>query len=80
MPDLSAARVVQRACDRCAQGVMDASNPHLLGTCSCACHSRGALVAVVERVRARINAEDQGGEYPQGNAALDAVLLEASDA
>jgi hypothetical protein len=26
------------ACDRCTQGVMDATNPHLLGTCPCSCH------------------------------------------
>ncbi len=26
------------ACDRCTLGVMDATNPHLLGTCPCACH------------------------------------------
>jgi hypothetical protein len=32
-------RKVQRACDRCTQGVMDAGNPHLLGGCSCPCHS-----------------------------------------
>lgn len=28
------------ACDRCTQGVMDATNSHLLGTCSCPCHTR----------------------------------------
>ena len=27
------------ACDRCSQGVMDSTNPHLLGTCSCECHA-----------------------------------------
>ena len=27
------------ACDRCTQGVMDATNPHLLGTCECECHN-----------------------------------------
>jgi hypothetical protein len=26
------------ACDRCSQGVMDSTNPHLLGTCDCDCH------------------------------------------
>lgn len=29
---------VQLACDRCTQGVMDSTNPHLLGTCACPCH------------------------------------------
>jgi hypothetical protein len=29
---------VQTACDRCTQGVMDSTNPHLYGTCGCACH------------------------------------------
>lgn len=27
------------ACDRCTQGVMDATNDHLLGRCRCECHS-----------------------------------------
>jgi hypothetical protein len=26
------------ACDRCSQGVMDATNDHLRGLCPCACH------------------------------------------
>jgi len=26
------------ACDRCTQGVMDTSNPHLWGDCRCECH------------------------------------------
>ncbi len=26
------------ACDRCTQGVMDATNDHLLGLCDCECH------------------------------------------
>jgi hypothetical protein len=26
------------ACDRCTQGVMDSTNPHLLGVCTCECH------------------------------------------
>lgn len=30
------------ACDRCSVGVMDATNPHYLGTCACACHGAGA--------------------------------------
>jgi hypothetical protein len=30
--------VVQKACDRCTQGVMDVDNPHLHGLCSCPCH------------------------------------------
>jgi hypothetical protein len=36
---------VQRACDRCSQGVMDADGPngpgndHLYGRCRCSCHS-----------------------------------------
>lgn len=28
----------QIACDRCTQGVMDSTNDHLLGKCSCKCH------------------------------------------
>lgn len=35
---MSAERTVQLACDRCTQGVMDATNPHLHGTCPCPCH------------------------------------------
>jgi hypothetical protein len=35
----SVTRTVQRACDRCTQGVMDANNPHLWGACLCPCHS-----------------------------------------
>lgn len=30
--------IVQKACDRCTQGVMDADNPHLHGLCRCPCH------------------------------------------
>jgi hypothetical protein len=30
--------VIQTACDRCTQGVMDCTNPHLLGVCRCECH------------------------------------------
>lgn len=26
------------ACDRCSQGVMDATNSHYLGLCECECH------------------------------------------
>jgi len=38
-------RVIQRACDRCTQGVMDADGPngpgndHLYGRCACSCHA-----------------------------------------
>jgi len=32
------------ACDRCSQGVMDSTNPHLLGACSCECHAKPAQV------------------------------------
>jgi hypothetical protein len=32
-------RKVQVACDRCTQGVMDATNPHLRGLCQCPCHT-----------------------------------------
>jgi len=39
------AELVQVACDRCTQGVMDATNPHLLGTCSCPCHAPAADAA-----------------------------------
>jgi hypothetical protein len=31
---------VQVACDRCTQGVMDSTNPHINGACKCACHRR----------------------------------------
>jgi hypothetical protein len=41
------ASAVQRACDRCSQGVMDADRPdgrpgndHLYGRCRCECHER----------------------------------------
>jgi hypothetical protein len=34
---------IQVACDRCTQGVMDSTNPHLLGTCPCSCHLRPEL-------------------------------------
>jgi hypothetical protein len=34
-----AERVVQKACDRCTQGVMAAANDHLWGRCRCACHA-----------------------------------------
>ncbi len=40
----SRSSTVQRACDRCTQGVMDADGPngygndHLYGRCRCACH------------------------------------------
>lgn len=34
----TATKAVQRACDRCTQGVMDADNPHLWGLCKCPCH------------------------------------------
>jgi len=27
------------ACDKCTQGVMDATNSHYLGLCSCECHN-----------------------------------------
>lgn len=30
------------ACDRCTLGVMDATNSHYLGLCSCECHIRAA--------------------------------------
>lgn len=26
------------ACDRCSQGVIDATDPHLWGECDCECH------------------------------------------
>jgi Zn finger protein HypA/HybF involved in hydrogenase expression len=29
------------ACDRCTEGVMDATNSHYLGLCSCECHNGG---------------------------------------
>jgi hypothetical protein len=32
----------QVACDRCTFGVMDSTNPHLLGTCTCPCHTDAA--------------------------------------
>lgn len=35
----STAPRVQVACERCSVGVMDSTNPHLLGTCSCPCHA-----------------------------------------
>lgn len=34
------------ACDRCTQGVMDATNPHMLGECECECHK---LIELRER-------------------------------
>jgi len=30
--------VIQRACSRCSQGVMDDGNDHLRGLCRCECH------------------------------------------
>lgn len=36
---MSDERKVQVACDRCTQGVMDATNPHLRGLCQCPCHT-----------------------------------------
>jgi len=30
------------ACDRCTLGVMDATNSHYLGTCTCECHESRA--------------------------------------
>jgi hypothetical protein len=39
-PESLAARSIQVACDRCSQGVMDATTPHMLGTCPCSCHLR----------------------------------------
>lgn len=36
---MSDKRKVQVACDRCTQGVMDATNPHLRGLCQCPCHT-----------------------------------------
>jgi hypothetical protein len=30
--------VIQVACGRCTQGVMDADNPHYGGRCTCPCH------------------------------------------
>jgi hypothetical protein len=34
---------VQVACDRCTQGVMDSTNPHLTGECGCECHAADRL-------------------------------------
>lgn len=33
------------ACDRCTQGVMDATNDHLRGVCQCPCHRAAAQEA-----------------------------------
>jgi hypothetical protein len=38
-PSAVGASMPQLACDRCSYGVMDSTNPHLLGTCSCECHA-----------------------------------------
>lgn len=40
---------VQIACDKCSQGVMDATNPHVRGTCKCACHTSAASMSSTPR-------------------------------
>ena len=43
---------IQVACDRCTQGVMDSTNPHLNGACKCQCHEApgGDTPVVVDEV------------------------------
>ena len=38
----------QWACERCTYGVMDKSNPHLWGRCTCSCHVKPPLSAGTE--------------------------------
>lgn len=43
-------RSIQVACDRCTQGVMDATNHHLHGRCRCPCHGPPLVEAVAGQV------------------------------
>lgn len=57
------------ACDRCTQGVMDATNSHYLGVCSCPCHTKSGLTehrndAGEGADRIRTGASDLSGPYP----------------
>ncbi|MGE0155312.1 MAG: hypothetical protein AB7R90_22045 [Reyranellaceae bacterium] len=51
------ARIVQRACDRCTLGVMDADNPHLHGRCACPCHLERLAAALHDAARLAMAAD-----------------------
>jgi hypothetical protein len=42
-------RFVQIACQKCSVGVMDQTNPHLHGTCTCKCHEPTFVNQLVKR-------------------------------
>ena len=49
----------QAACDECSAGVMDITNPHWLGNCSCKCHGP-SQAAEPERLRGELRAVHDG--------------------
>ena len=61
--------IIQRACDRCTQGVVDADGPsgpgndHLHGRCSCRCHRAAYLTPISDRHAREAQEEADGSEY-----------------
>lgn len=43
------------ACDSCTVGIMDQSNPHLHGRCTCSCHVRAAMDSVFRDELSRVD-------------------------
>jgi len=67
----------QRACDRCTQGVMDSTNSHLLGTCSCECHKGDGNSAAQTWLEAAQIWIDKGEELARHQAQqIDALEAE----
>ena len=70
---------MQRACDKCTQGVMDADRPgrpgndHLYGRCRCRCHAGDRLGAMLDLPPIRVAAHECGVDL----AAAATELIEA---